>query len=157
MYPLNPFCLIAIRDDPVRRFLKTRMSLYSKVMVANTQIADPLAQVLSHRLALCPGWRHSVHESLYIIGEIQVSVLGESIGDRTPSAFDGLPCLFEFALAGLDSVIAFQQFGGESFGLGADVGGIAAKARAINPVLLGFPGFTTDSAFGGIGINAEQP
>jgi hypothetical protein len=72
-----------------------------------------------------------------------------------PATFDRISSFDEIAFAWFDAGIPLQQFGRNGFGLGADVRGIAALARAIDAVFLGVSGLAADGAFGGICLDIE--
>jgi hypothetical protein len=68
-----------------------------------------LLQLVSNPLAFRLGSRHTINESADIVGEIVAAILRKQIGDRAPSAFDGLPCFCEFVFTGLDVNTAFDS------------------------------------------------
>lgn len=82
-------------------------------------------------------------------------VLGKVDREILPAAFDLPPCLHKRALAGFDTVGPSEQICGNGFGPGADVGGIASQARAVDAILLGLSSLATDGSLCGVGLNAE--
>ena len=107
---------------------------WSTSRMASAQHACALEQLGRDLLLLGDGRRQSINESLNVTDETLVALFRQQTGDRAPSAFDGLPCFYEFVLAGVGPNVPFEKFGSNGFGLRADVCRIAAQARAVDSV-----------------------
>jgi len=54
-------------------------------MIADTGIAEPLAQLVGNQFSVCPCRRHTINESADIFGEIVVTVFREQTGNGAPT------------------------------------------------------------------------
>lgn len=70
--------------------------------------------------------RHLFHEAADLGGEVGVALGEEDVAGGTPPAFNSLPGRKQLRLTGLNTQVAFQNFGGNGFSAITGMGGIAS-------------------------------
>jgi hypothetical protein len=79
----------------------------------------------------------------------------QSIGNRTPFAFDLLPSLQQFELGRLGTTIAFQRRCGRGFDSLPEMGRFASLAGTVNAVGLARRCLTSNESRRGVGADAD--
>jgi hypothetical protein len=124
-------------------------------LLASLTFAYQLTQPASNPLAFATGWQHLINKSSNVVGKVMAALIGKALSDRVPPAYHFPASLDERLLAGLSKHATLQEFCSNSFRLSANVRGVSAQARAVDPVRPGFPGLAAHGALGGVGSHTE--